>query len=124
MESNQLYLIHRNKYREAAKNMETKKQRPNEGTDQNCRKKLNKMERSNLSESEFKTLVIRMLQKLSEDLNIIKKAQSETKDTLSDVKKNLQANNSRVDEAKNHINDLEHKEEKKQLIIITKRKKN
>ena len=34
---------------------------------------LNKMEASNLLDAEFKTLVIRMLKKLSEDLNSIKK---------------------------------------------------
>ena len=34
------------------------------------------------------------------------------KDTLSEIKNNLQKNNSGVDEAKNQINDLEHKEEK------------
>ena len=36
-------------------------------------KELNKMEISNLSDAEFKTLVIRMLKELSEDLNSIKK---------------------------------------------------
>ena len=35
------------------------------------------------------------------------------KDTLTEIKNNLQGNNSRVDEAENQINDLEHKEEKK-----------
>ena len=34
------------------------------------------------------------------------------KDSLIEIKKNLQGNNSRMDEAKNQINDLEHKEEK------------
>ena len=43
-------------------------------------KELNKMEVSNLSDAEFKTLLIRMLKELSEDLNNIKKIQSETKD--------------------------------------------
>ena len=71
------------------------------------------MERSNLSDADFKTLVIRMLKELSEDLSSIKKIQSEMKDTLVKMK-NLQGNNSRVDEAENQINDLEHKEEKKQ----------
>ena len=37
-------------------------------------KELNKMEMSNLSDAEFKTLVIRMLKELSEDLNNIKKS--------------------------------------------------
>ena len=43
---------------------------------------LNEMEISNLSDAEFKTLVIRMLKELSEDLSNIKNIQSETKDTL------------------------------------------
>ena len=36
-------------------------------------KERNKMEISNLSDADFKTLVIRMLKELSEDLNSIKK---------------------------------------------------
>ena len=75
-------------------------------------KELNKMEISNLSDAEFKTLAIRMLKELSEDLNGIKKIQSEMKETLIEIKNNLQGNNSRLDEAKNKINDLEHKEAK------------
>ena len=57
------------------------------------------MEKSNLSDAEFKTQVIRMLKELSEDLNSIKKVQSETKGTLIEIKNDLQGNNSRVDEA-------------------------
>ena len=72
-------------------------------------KELNEMEISNLSDAEFKILVIRRLKELSEDLSIIKKIQSET---LIEIKNNLQVNNSRVNEAENQINDLEHKEEK------------
>ena len=34
--------------------------------------------------------------------------QSQTKDTLIEIKKNLQGNNSRVGEADNQINDVEH----------------
>ena len=45
-------------------------------------KELNKMEISNLSDVEFKTLVIRMLKELSEDLNSKKNIQSEMMDTL------------------------------------------
>ena len=73
-------------------------------------KELNKMEISNLSDAEFKTMVIRMLKELSEDLRSIKKIQSETKDTLMEIKKNLQGNNRRVDKTENQINDLEHKQ--------------
>ena len=89
-------------------------------------KELNEIEISNLSAREFQTLVIRMLKKLSEDLNSIKKIQSEMKDTLIEIKNNLQGNNSRMGEANNKINDLEHKEAKnnqseQQEKIIQKR---
>ena len=57
-------------------------------------------------------LVIRMLKEFSEDLNSIKMIQLEAKNTLIEIKNNLQGNNSRVDEAENQINDMEHKEAK------------
>ena len=44
------------------------------------------MDISNLSYAEFKTLVIRMLKELNENLNNIRKIQSETKDTLIEIK--------------------------------------
>ena len=53
-------------------------------------KELHKMEISNLSDAEFKAWVIRMLKELSEDLSSIKKIQSETKDSLIEIKNNLQ----------------------------------
>ena len=96
-------------------------------------KELNKREISNLSDAEFNTLVIRMLKELSEDLNSIKMIQSEMTDTLIEIKNNRQGINSTVDEAKNQINDLEHKEAKQnktknkkqtQPIRIKTRKKN
>ena len=62
------------------------------------------MEISNLPDEKFRTLVIRMLKELSEeDLNSIKKIQSDMKDTLIEIKSNLQENNSRVEEAENQI---------------------
>ena len=70
------------------------------------------MEISNQSDAESKTLVIRMLKELSEDLSSIKKIQLEMKKKLIEIKNNLHGNNSRVDEAENQINDLEHKEVK------------
>ena len=66
---------------------------------------------SNLSYAEFKTLVIRMLKEVTEYFNSIKKSQAEMKDILMEMK-NLQAINSRVDEAENHNNDMKHKEPK------------
>ena len=76
-----------------------------------------------------KTLVIRMCKELREDLNSIKKVQSEMKYKLIEIKKNLQGNNSRVDEAKNHIGSLEYNgakntqsEKLKEKRIIIKKK--
>ena len=65
MESKQLYLIHRNKHREAAK---TRRQRNVAQIKEQIKtpeKELNKIEINNLSDAEFKTLVIRMLEELS-----------------------------------------------------------
>ena len=70
------------------------------------------MEISNLSDVEFKTLVIRMLKELTGYFNSIKKTLAQMTVTLNEIKKNLQGINSGVDEAKNQINDLEHKEAK------------
>ena len=85
-------------------------------------KELNKMEISNLSDAEVKTLVIMMLKELSEDLNDKKKIQAEMKDTLIETKNNLWEINSKVNEAKNKINDLEYKEAKNNQN--SKKKKN
>ena len=52
-------------------------------------KELNKTDISSPSNTAFKTLVIRMLKELREDLKSIKKIQPETKDTLSEIKNNL-----------------------------------
>ena len=74
-------------------------------------KELHKMEINNLSDSEFKTLVIRMLKELTEYSNQIKKTQEDMKVILSEIKKNLQGTNSGRDETRIKINYLEHKEE-------------
>ena len=70
-------------------------------------KELNKREIANLSDAEFKTLVIRILRELTEYNNIKEKV----KVTLSKIKENLQGTNSKGMEASIQINDLEHKEE-------------
>ena len=51
-----------------------------------------------------KILVISMLKELREDLDSIKKIQSEMKYTLTEIKNNLQGNNCRVDDTENQIN--------------------
>ena len=78
MELKQLYLIHRNKHREAAKTSRQRKMAQMRKHVKTPEKELKKMEICNLSCAEFKTLVIRMFKEFSEDLNSIKKIQSET----------------------------------------------
>ena len=72
---------------------------------------LNEMQMTNLLDAEFKTLVIMMFKELSEYCNSIKKTKAEMKVILSEIKKNLQATNTRGDETEYQINNLEHKEE-------------
>ena len=74
MESEQLYLIHRNKHREAAKMRRLRKMAQMKEQVKTPEKELNKMEISNLSDAEFKTLVIRMLKELSKNLSSVKKS--------------------------------------------------
>ena len=69
------------------------------------------METSKLLDAEFKTLVIRMLKELGRHFNSIKMIQSEMREALTEIKNNLQGNNS-MDEAKKQIKHLEHKEQK------------
>ena len=69
MESKQLYLAHRNKHREAAKMRRQRNTAQMREQIKTPEKDLNKMEISNLSDAEFKTLVIKMLKELSEVLN-------------------------------------------------------
>ena len=123
-ESKQLYLIHRNKHRQAATTRRQRNMAQMKEQIKTPEKELNKMEISNLSDAEFEKLSIRMLKELSEDLSSIKKTQAEMKDILIVIKNNLQGNNSRMDEAKNQINDLEHKEATHTHTHRTTRKKN
>ena len=59
-------------------------------------KELNEMEITNLSDAEFKTMVISMLRELTEYGKNIKEAK---KVTLGEIKKNLQGTNSGRNEA-------------------------
>ena len=72
-ESKQLYPTHRNKHREAAKARRQRNMDQMKEQIKSPEKELNEMEKSNLSDAEFKTLFIRMLEELSGDLSSIKK---------------------------------------------------
>ena len=72
---------------------------------------LRNKEIANLSDTQFKTLVIKMLQELSGYFNSIKKTQAAMKVALCEIKKNLQGTNSDGKETRTQINGLEQKEE-------------
>ena len=78
------------------------------------------MEINNLSDAEFKTLVIRMLKELTGYVNSIKKTHAEMKVTLSEIMKNLQGINSGMDEAETMIWKIK---KKKHSIRAARRKK-
>ena len=85
----ELYLIHRNKHREAAKTSRQRNMVQMKEQIKTPEKELNEVEINHLLDAELTTLVIRMLKELSEDLHSIKKIQSETKDTLIEIKSNI-----------------------------------
>ena len=66
------------------------------------------MEVANLSDAEFKILVIRMLIEMTEFGH---KMKEEMKDNQSEIKQNIQRTNSEGKENRTQINDLEQKEE-------------
>ena len=70
-------------------------------------KDLSNEEIANLSDAEFKTLVIRMLTELVEYGH---KIEEEVKAMKSEIKKNRQGTNSEGKEKRTQINDLEQKE--------------
>ena len=112
-ESKHLYIIHRSKHREAAKTRRQKYMDQMKGQIKTPEKELNEIEISDLSDAEVKTLVIKIIKELSEDLSSIKKGQSEMEGTLSEIKNNLQGNNNRVDKARIKSMIGNHKEAKK-----------
>ena len=71
-------------------------------------KELSKKEIANLSDAEFKTLLIRML---TEMMEYECKIEEEVKAMQSEIKKNIQGTNSEGKETGTRINDLEQKKE-------------
>ena len=67
-------------------------------------RELNDEEIANLSEGEFKALIIKMLTKLTE---LGQKMKKQMKDTQSEIKQNIQGINSDRKETRTQINNLE-----------------
>ena len=74
-ESKQLYIIQRNTHREAAKMRRQRNMAQMKEQIKTPEKEPNEVDISNLSDAAFKTVFIRMLKELSEDLSSIKKAE-------------------------------------------------
>ena len=72
-ESKQLYLIHRNKHKEAAKTRRQRNMVQMKEQNKTPKKELNQTEVSNLSDAGFKTLVIRLLKELTGYCSSIKR---------------------------------------------------
>ena len=70
-------------------------------------RELSKEEIANLSDGEFKALVIKMLTDL---IQLGRKMKIQTKDTQSEIKQNVQGTNSDRKETRTQSNDLEQKE--------------
>ena len=71
-------------------------------------RELSDEEIANMSDGEFKALVIKMLTELIE---LGKKMKQQMKDTQSEIKQNIRRTNSDRKETRPQINDLEQKEE-------------
>ena len=69
---------------------------------------LSNEEIANLSDAQFKTLVIRMLKEM---IDYGHKIEEEVKSMQSEIKKNIQRTNSEGKEPRTQINDLDQKEE-------------
>ena len=84
---------------------------------------LNEREASNLSDIEFREMIIRILSSMNKDIEIIKKDQWEIKNSISEINKTLEGINSMLDEAEDWISDLEDKVEKVPKQSSKKKKK-
>ena len=66
------------------------------------------MEASNLSDREFRVMIIRILKSMGKDIETIK-MKSEIKITISEINNTLEGINRRLDEAEDHFsNDFEY----------------
>ena len=74
-------------------------------------KELNEMEASNLSDTQFNVMVIRMLNSMKKDIGSMKNNQAEMKNNIFEMKNTLERI-SKMDEAEDQISELEHKVEK------------
>ena len=99
------------KIQRSNQNGRKKKQTPNERT-QNSPEEPYEMEASNLSDREFRVMIIRILNGVKKDTETIRKDQSEIKNAISEKNNPPKGINSRSDGAEDRISVLEDKVEK------------
>ena len=87
------------------------KNRPQTKEQDDSPEELDEMEASNLSDKEFSVIILRILNSIQKDIEIIKKNQSEKKNAITEINNTLGGINSRLDEAQDRIRDLEDKAE-------------
>ena len=85
---------------------ETKKPAPNETTGEISRKELNKTEASNLSDIEFKVMVIRILKVLSENYKKLHGIYREPSGNYTSMKKDIETMNKKQEEMKNIVSEI------------------
>ena len=87
-------------------------------------KELNEINSNNLSEIEFKVMVIWRLNSMKKDIETIKKDLSKIKNVIFEMKNTLEGTKSRLDEPEDQTRNLKDKTEKKHQVRAAKRKEN
>ena len=75
--------------------------RPEMKEQENSPEEIDEMEASNLSDREFRVIIIRILNSIKRNIETILKDQSEIKNAICEINNTLEGINSRLDEAEN-----------------------
>ena len=87
-------------------------------------KEVNELEASNLSEQEFRVMIIRWLKRMEDKFDNMSKNQEEMKNDIATVKNSIESIKSRLEEAEDRISELEDKMEKNTQLEQLLEKKN
>ena len=79
--------------------MGRQRNRPQMKEQENFPEELDEMEVSNLSDRDFRVMILRILNSMKKDIETIEKGQSEVKNEISEINNTLEGTNSRLDEA-------------------------
>ena len=79
--------------------MGRQRNRPQLKEQENSQEELDEVEASNLSDRQFRVMIIRILNSMKKGTENIQKDQSEIKNAISEINNTLEKTNSRLDEA-------------------------